>query len=445
MQLKKFPGKILLLVLTVLVISAFVLGAKYTQLSAQIAAQISEALPSKTIDLEVSPLPQMPVWTLADQMELAKTYLEQSPSLQFEEKNNRLTGKEIELAILDTNISADAGAVFLRRYWLDEKEIQIANRMRRNYEPNPTSMPYFQPVDDQDELSVVVYWWNNFNSDLGVVGSVLESDEVKISEPARYIVIGNKFLMSNDGLAYLEDKTGPKYSDVVYAPYSKSVRDPAIVDSGKDFLDIHVAQAFEELEKAGVESKAFPGKLVTDTMTQKFVKEITLTEQTDPKLMFASEDGGREQAERVLWRFGANGEKAFRYTVSKTGASGANQIMPRTYDSMVVGFLSANLIKDTDIGRIDIKNSIKAQILVFDDHMATVVNRVQNGGSRARAVFNGLTPDQLNEVRGMIYNGGPSKYNLTTGGLDLNSRGAVPETRDFLRKFRMIRELKIFD
>ena len=174
--------------------------------------------------------------------------------------------------------------------------------------------------------------------------------------------------------------------------------------------------------------------------SQTFVKNIFLTEQTDPKMMLLSNDGGLELAERVLIRLGTNGEKAFRYTVSKTGASGLGQIMPGTYNSIVKQYPSAQLIQNIDIGRVDIKNAIKASTLVFDDHSSTVVGRV-NSSSKAKRIFERKTQDEIDEIRAAIYNGGPGKYKYLTG--DIST--AVTETVLFVRKFKMIRRLDLFE
>lgn len=371
-------------------------------------------------------------WNMAEKVEEGKQLLLNSGQLSFSEqgsgRSRRLSGKEISLAILDT----ETGRVFEKRYWLDEEDVNRANSIRRNYEENPNNLPRFQPEDAGEEYSVITNWWNNFNSDWSIARNGVAD--------GRYIVLANKFLMGNDGLAYPEDRTGEKYSDVVYVPYSTALKDKTLVALGKQFLNEHVSDAFEELASAGVESKSFPGRNVTDTITQTFVKNIFLTEQTDPRMMITSTDGGLELAERVLIRLGSNGEKAFRYTVSKTGASGLGQIMPGTYASIMKGYPSAQLIRDVDIGRVDIKNAIKASTLVFDDHLAAVVRKA-NSSAKSRQILAQKTEHELDEIRAAIYNGGASKYQHLTG----NISNAVTETVLFVRKFRMIRELGLFD
>src|SRR3989344_5761725 len=414
-----------------------------------------ESLISNTIVIENQiPLPQTEHWTLVEKIEEGKELLNNSPPLRFEESPQKdkkgriikkkgqsvmeLTRKEIALAILDT----ETGRVFEKRYWLSVAEINKANELRKKYLPNPNHLPIFQSSDINEKFIAISTWWNSFNSDI----SVARRENVSGS----YVVVVNKYLMSNEDLVYSEERTGTKYSDIVYVPHSKDIQSLMMVASGKDFINKSVRQAFDELTQAGVMSRAFPGKLVTETISPTFVKNILINEQSDPKLTLISADNAKYQAERVLVRYGANKEKAFRYTVSKTGASGPAQIMPQTYSypkkgtGVLQAYIGANLMKDVDIGRVDMVNAIKAQILVFDDHMVYVIQRVNNSGSRAKKIFAGLSQDQLDEVRAMIYNGGPNKYNTATGGLNLKARG-IKETLPFVQKFRMIRELNLFE
>lgn len=391
--------------------------------------------------LEIQGLAQtQPQWTLLAKLEEAKNLLRNSSPLKFREENIvtrlkngkkltsvKLSKKEISLAVLEL----ETGQVFEKRYWLDEEDIKKANTLRRTYLENTANLPKFMPENIEENFSITVNWWNNFNSDLSIAKS--NSDK-------NYIVIANKFLMDNDSLAYAEDRTGAKYSDIVYAPYSDAMHTVPFITAGQNFLNANVERAFKELEDGGIESKAFPGKTVTETITRTFIKNIFLTEQTDPREMFSSNDGGQRLAERVFARLGMNKEKTFRYTVSKTGASGLGQIMPGTYASIVKGYPKARLIKDIDIGRVDIVNAIKASALVFDDHLAIVVNKVNNS-SKAKIIFAKKSQDEIDEIRAAIYNGGPGKYKPLTGTISL----AINETVGFLKKFKMIRDLKLFD
>ncbi|KKS13945.1 MAG: hypothetical protein UU70_C0003G0001 [Candidatus Yanofskybacteria bacterium GW2011_GWA1_41_6] len=248
-----------------------------------------------------------------------------------------LVNQEVALAILDTK----TGTVVERRYWLDEEEIKDANFIRRTYLENFDNIPNFRPAVGSEDFKVTVKWWNYFNSDLRVnrVGDNNIADH--------YIVVAMKYGIPNDDLAYPEDRTGKKYSDIVYAPYSTLVHQPEIVIAGKQFLDEHVAKAFARLAELKIKSHAFPDQLVVQTITPQFIKNIFLTEQTDPKLIMLAGDGGQKLAERVMVRLATNGKLAFRYTYSKTGALGLGQIMPGTYDSIAKRYPNAKLIKDS--------------------------------------------------------------------------------------------------
>lgn len=417
-----------------------------------------EILPSRNFEVEGANLAEtilQPECDLVAQIQTAKKILQSSPALKMEERSERkkqkkgkyitvrkLVRREVSLAIHDTK-TCD---VFEKRYLLDEDDIKKANATRRAYLDNPGDLPKFRPVDVQNDFKVNVNWWNNHNSDLSIVKedntqSIENGDLVeKIEETGRFLVIGNKFSISNDDLAYPEDRIGKKYSDIVYVPYSSGIHTQELIDLGRKFLVENTEMAFKELETVDVQSHSYPNSLVTEDIAKTFVKNLFITEQTDPSLIFASSDNGQKLAERVLVRLGANEHKAFRYTYSKTGALGLGQIMPGTYGSIVKRYPEARLLKDVDIGRVDIINGIKATILVLDDHFATVVNNASKT-KKGQAIFNAKNPEQVQEIMAAAYNGGPSKYKPLTGNISL----AVRETVDFVRKFKMIRDLKLFD
>jgi hypothetical protein len=413
-----------------------------TDASEYISAIISDTLGINNTNINISPLdappPKKDQWTITQKVKSAQELLRTSPDLRIDERDrNSLIRNEISLAILDTQ----TGDIFERRYWLDGDEIDQANSVRRAYGLNPVNLPSFINADEHDDFMIVVNWWNNFNSDLSALEVSIRDDEVVINKtPSRYIVVANKFLMPNDSLAYPEDRTGVRYSDIVYTPYSKSLITDESVSGGQGYISVIIDQAFYELRAANIISKAFPGNLVVDTITPNFMKNLVLTEQTDPKLIFSADDGGLELAKRVLVRLDTNRDRTFRFTVSKTGASGPAQIMPGTYNSIVNGYPDAKLIRDTDIGRVDMVNALKASILVFDDHLATVIRRVNRSAS-ARAIFNAKTKDEIDVIRGAIYNGGSSKYIPATG--QISQR--VTETVEFVKKFKMIRALEMFE
>lgn len=417
-----------------------------------------EILPSRNFEIEGANLAStvlQPECDLVAKIRVAKEILKSSPPLKMEERSERqkqkkgkyvtfqkLVRREVSLAILDTK-TCD---VFERRYLLDEDDIKKANATRRAYLDNPGDLPKFRPIDVENDFRVDVNWWNNHNSDLSIVkegnteqienGDLMEKQE----ETGRFLVVGNKFSISSDDLAYPEDRTGKKYSDIVYVPYSSGLHTQELIELGRKFLVENTDEAFKELEVLAIQSHSYPNMAVTEVIDKTFVKNLFLTEQTDPALVFVSSDNGQRLAERVLVRLGANEDQTFRYTYSKTGALGLGQIMPGTYGSIVKRYSEAKLLKDIDIGRVDIVNGIKTTALVLDDHFATVVNN-SDKTKKGQSVLKTKTPRQIEEIMAAAYNGGPSKYKPLTGNISL----AVRETVDFVRKFKMIRDLKLFD
>lgn len=421
----------------------FLLALLVWNISAKVTVQDGSAVIAKTQNMGAET-----AFTLLEKIKEGQDLLRRSPPLQFFEqektvkiavgkkkfrllKQNDLVRQETALAILNTK----TGQVFEKRYWLEKSEIEKANGLRRYYLENGENIPHFNSKNPGETFQVITNWWNNFNSDQNVVN--LADNEQKKD---RYIIIADKFLLKNENFAYPEDITGGKYSDLVYTPYSDLLHKPELVAEGKKFIEENVAGAFVQLRALGVESAAFPGKLVADSVSQIFVKNIFLTEQSDPRMLLLSDDEGRKVAERVLVLLGANKEHAFRYTFSKTGALGLGQIMPSTYSSVVKRYPAARLLKDVDIGRADVKNAIMASVLVFDDHLATVLGGLSKNQINLFSSKTSKDPDFVNQVRAALYNGGPSKYKASTATISL----AVRETVDFVKKYKIIRDLNLF-
>lgn len=368
-----------------------------------------------------------PFKNILEKVEEGKKILADSSPLAIIERG--IKKKEISLAILDIK----TGEVFERRYWLEDHEVQNANQLRTNTCGKDDHFPYLAPVEDDPDFFVVVNWWNSYNSNLAIVDS-------ECIDEGRYIVVANKTLISNERLVYPEDKTGKKYSDIVYSPYSEQLHRPEIIQEGFNFLNEKVEAAFTGLEVLKVKSRAMPDKIVTDTISPVFVKNLFINEQSDPSAMLASDDAGRRVAERVLIRLGLNKELAFRYTYSSVGALGLGQIMPQTYHNIVHDYPEARLIKDVGMGRVDVVNAIKASVLVLDDHFAAVVKKAGQSGRESK-ILSQKTEKEIENIRAAIYNGGPGKYHSLTGNISM----AIPETVSFLSKLNLIRELHLFD
>lgn len=344
-------------------------------------------------------------------------------------KNYRALRKEVAFAILDKK----AGVVFEKRCWFS-KEDALENSILSSGINKIENLLGLKSEEDEisEELALAVNWWNNHNSDIEVISS--NSDD-----SGRYIILANKFPLLNQYLAYPQDKTGKKYSDIIYVPYSGALHTQELIVKGKEFLNKNVEQAFFELKATSMKSAAYPDRLVVDTISPDFIKNIFLTEQTDTSLLLASGDGGLKLAERVLVRLGTNSDKTFRYTYSSTGALGLGQIMPTTYRNITRIYPKAKLIPDVNIGRVEIVNGIKATILVFDDHFATVLKKLDDS-AKTRSILAKKTPAEIEEMKAAIYNGGPGKINSQTAVIS----SAVAETVGFVAKFKKIRALNLW-
>lgn len=403
-----------------------------------------------------TPSQENPPCSLIKQINEARRLLEKSPGLRYDEHKvtrkvksvvkqkgrkvkvtrrvttRELYRQEIVLAVLDMK----TGRTFTASFWLNTEDIAQANRLRAICANDP-DIPTFHPYKSGRDFEVVVNRWNTYNSDLSLKNKGQENAE-------QYVVIANKYLVPSSRLDRARS-TKLKYTDVVYAPYSSAIHSDALIDAGKEFLSEQVARAFASLKKRQVESHAYPGKLVTDTISESFIRHLLINEHSDPRLMLAAEDKGRQVAERFLILLAANGQRAFRFTNSSTGAIGIAQIMPKTYDYVAVKYPDAELIRNTDVGRSEIENAIKASILVCDDLMAAVIRKMGGASSLRRAnyrrLFDEKSEDELDEIRAAIYNGGPGKYIPATGSISPR----VSETVYFVKKLNLIRELNLFE
>ena len=347
-------GKFKIIFLTFLLLSILAIFAM------RISGQ--ELLSSRQIVVQsanlVTALQPQPPWTLIEKVEECKVVLKNSPPLEFIEKKRTLIRKQVELCILNI----ETGEVLEKRYWLDEKDIAKANNIRKKHLANPNNLPKFMLVDPKEEFAVTINWWNNWASNLSVEKIGSASDDI-------YVVAGNKFLVPNSYVDYPEDRTGPRYSDIVFiSPYSEGLHDPDIVKIGAQFINQKVDSVFDELRNLDVKSLTFTGQLVVDTISKDFAKNILMVEQTDPDSLLnkaKTTDEKRMVVEKVLLRYGLNGDKAYRYTVSKAGAAGPAQIMASTGNLIYRTYPSANLLKDIKIGRLDMPNAIYTENLVF--------------------------------------------------------------------------------
>ncbi len=333
-----------------------------------------------------------------------------------------LSNKQIALAILNKK----TGEVFEKRVWVTDQDIEYYRR---------TGILVPEHEQPGDDLNVEVQWWNSFNS------------YFIFPDNPEFVVVANKYMLPSSYLAGLPEQSGGQYTDIIYSPYSKDLHLPEIIEKGKKYLEERVDKAFEQLEARKVFSRSSPGSIITATVDPDFIKNIILVEHIDPQGFIISTDGGKELTERVLTVIGANQERAYRYTGSPAGASGMAQFIRPTYDSMVIRYPEAKLIKDYNMGMADHTNAIKAMVLFFDLHKKDISNKVTRQDIIRQI---GITEEML----AAAYNGGPGRvvrsvneYGMAWVSSQLNlSKTTVfrKETLNYIKKFQSIKGLRIF-
>lgn len=366
-------------------------------------------------------------FSMMEKIREGTSLLKSSPPLAYETKNGKPTGdlvrRQIALVILDKN----TGKIFEKRVWVKEQEV-------KNY--RKTGIMNFEPVITGEQLDIQPGWWNSFNT------------FYVINDQPDLMVVANRFLWQSSYLAGLPERSKSRFTDIIYVPYSDSLRLPEIIEAGKKYISERVDRAFGELDAGRIMSVSSSGHLATEGVTGEFIKSIILTEHIDPDSFNLAGDGGQELTERVLTILGANQERAYRYTGSPAGASGLAQFIEPTYKAIVSKYPEARLIKDYNLGMADHVNAVKAMVLFFDNYKKEINNKITRRDVIGQI---GITEEML----AAAYNGGANKvvrsvnkYGLAwiSGQFDLPRPKAIlrKETLNYLEKFQSIKNLNIF-
>lgn len=371
-----------------------------------------------------------PRFTILDKIEEGKELLRKSAPLDYETKYYTVkkgirvkTGDPIRKQVVLAVLNKETGEVYEQRIWVKEQEI-------KNYKKTGLINP--EPVAPANSLNgVTISWWNSFNT------------FYEFPDNPELVVIANKYLFPSKYLAGLAEKSKNQFTDIIYAPYSKDLHVPELVEAGKKYIDENIERAFTELDLAKVKSRFVNGAMVTDGISKDFIKNIMVIEHMDPDGFKMAADGGLELSERVLVVIGSNQGYAYRYTGSPAGASGLAQFISSTYKNIAGKYPEAKLVKDYNAGMANHVNAVKAMVLFFDAHKKDIAGRV----TRKDIVKSlGITEEML----AAAYNGGPgrvvtsvNKFGLAwiSGQLNASVKNRVfrNETIDYIKKFRAIK------
>lgn len=187
---------------------------------------------------------------------------------------------------------------------------------------------------------------------------------------------------------------------IVYLPFTQDTLDPRFVVEGREFLRNTANNAVEELRRASVPSRAFPGELLADVVPPEVIMTLAVIEQTDDV------DYRRKQElafEEVLSQYGLKREDAYRYSVSRAQAVGPMQFTNwrgnGTYALVVRGCPAAQIDPDFERGATNLLNAMKAAICLFDIELKQMPSHIRLPYRNNKKVL-GIFPVAA-------YNGGP--------------------------------------
>lgn len=231
------------------------------------------------------------------------------------------------------------------------------------------------------------------------------------------------FWEDRDGLWPREKPIARSEVAVYLVPPTHLARSEELARYGDHVLDTIVQPALERLTALGVRSRAYPERLVGQTISSKFLKAFLIAEQQDlcfvPKRPSGCEspvpippyqdEGEVRRAVRI--EVALNGLDAFRYAVSSAKAHAAFQFMPDTYKSIVIHkYPEAKLEPNYRRGTADIINHAMAAALLHDANLS------DRKGVRdwVRAAF--LVDQRMGAPSlGGYYNAGPRRGGAVTG------------------------------
>lgn len=187
---------------------------------------------------------------------------------------------------------------------------------------------------------------------------------------------------------------------IVYLPFTEDTLDPAFVREGREFLLSEARLAGDELRRAHVPSRAFPGELLADVVPAELITTLAVIEQMDD-LEF--QEKGTEAVDEVLNQYGLKRQEAYRYSVSRASALGPMQFTNRrgngTYALVVRRCVGAGLDPKFERGATNLLNAMKAAICLLDMELSQMREEIRTA-YRTNPMVLGIFPVAA-------YNGGP--------------------------------------
>lgn len=296
---------------------------------------------------------------------------------------------------------------------------------------------YIRPVTRQNGIR-----WNTWNTEYEVL---VPGDSVVIKN--KYPIVTRKTvskkIKTKTGITRTVWETVREKEYRLYAPYSQAVHLPQVVERGRQYLTILIENAYEELRRKKVYSRAFPDKLVVDVpvFSRASFERLPIIEHGD---LAEFMDDPRRTSERVLVLLGLNGPNTFSYTCSSASACGMYQFTDNgiqgTYTTIRKKYAKANLMKDFGEGARNHLNVAQAAILLYDNNLGYLMNRY--GEDIAK-------DPRLEEYLAAMYNASPkSVVNSISPALSAKrwewTGNLLTETKGYIVKLRYLIENNFF-
>ncbi len=245
-------------------------------------------------------------------------------------------------------------------------------------------------------------------------------------------------------LYFEKDPTYGAGEETSYFPVTNDFLGKEFVYHGLDFLLSKVEDAKDELCDLNVSSRSFPGEKLCKVFPNALLMSLAFIEQIDDGEFNGGcpvDNCSRYSASKVLAHLARNGENAFDYSVSSTGARGLMQFMNSkripTYNFIKNKYPDAKIIPDFMKGTRDIKNSIKAAICLLDYDLSILPE-----GAKQEFLVN-------SKIGGIFpvaaYNGGPLRAinlfkvignkEIDLNNLKIPKKTLKNETRGYIQKY----------
>lgn len=202
--------------------------------------------------------------------------------------------------------------------------------------------------DGGDISDIDVTYANGLNSSFKIAGSAGE-----VAVAIRYPIYTAR--------AISKKKKVYDTQEVVYTPYSPALATPQMIEEGKRWFDATIANVYATVKAKGVRSRAFPDKLVADTLDPALVKSIILIEHLD----VGSLKLNAPQLNPLYVTLATNKDASFGYSRSAVGALGIVQFMPKTY-AAVAKWQAYGLDANFETGMRNAKNAMTAEVAYLD-------------------------------------------------------------------------------